>query len=195
MAQRIHVFSREDFRKWLKKNHDKEKIVQLLIHKKHTGKSSPSHRELLEEGICFGWIDTIIKRIDEDTFIRTFQRRTEKSNWSVNTLSYAKQLVKDGKMTSHGLKFYHEGRKKKAFDHGIPKNPEVPEDLKKELQKNKSARENFDKFAPSYRGAYLRWIEYAKTPETRKKRIDSVVKRMSEGKKMPWETSKPLKAE
>ena len=109
---KVHIFSKEDFRKWLGKNHNKEKIVELVIHKKHTGKSSPSHRELMDEAICYGWIDTIIKRVDEDKFIRTFQRRSEKSSWSVNTLSYARKLIKEKRMTPHGLKFYHEGRKK-----------------------------------------------------------------------------------
>jgi len=62
----ITAFHRNDFRKWLEKYHKKEKKVAVIIHKKHTGKDSPSHRELMEEAICFGWIDTTIKRIDED---------------------------------------------------------------------------------------------------------------------------------
>src|SRR3972149_5860315 len=104
--KRVHVFSASDFRNWLKKNHNRERIVELVIHKKHTGKPFPSHRELMDEGICFGWIDTIIRRIDNSTFIRTFQRRNEKSKWSKNTLSYARKLIKEKRMTSHGLKFY-----------------------------------------------------------------------------------------
>ena len=185
--QKIDVFSKEDFRKWLSKNHDKENKVALVLHKKHTGKGSPSHRELIYEAISYGWIDTTIKRLDEDRFIRNFSRRNKNSSWSLNTLSYAKDLIKQKRMTPHGLKFYHEGRKKKAFDHGIPKNPEVPEDLKKALEKNKRARENFVKLAPSYKKSYLRQIEYAKTPETRKKRVLFVVKRMALGKTKQWE--------
>ncbi len=177
---KVHIFSKEDFRKWLGKNHNKEKIVELVIHKKHTGKSSPSHRELMDEAICYGWIDTIIKRVDEDKFIRTFQRRSEKSSWSVNTLSYARKLIKEKRMTPHGLKFYHEGRKKKAFDHGIPKNPRIFPELKRELEKDKNVERNFNLLSPSTRRAYLIWILYAKTPETKRKRINRVVGRMSE---------------
>ena len=180
MIPRINVFSKEDFRRWLEKNHDREKIVQLVIHKRHTGKSFPSHRELMEEAICYGWIDTIIRRVDEDTFIRTFQRHNEKSTWSTNTLSYAKNLIREKRMTPHGLGFYHQGRKKKAFDHGIPKNPEVPGDLIKELNKNKKARENFENLPASVKRTYSRWILMAKTLETREKRILRVKARMLE---------------
>jgi uncharacterized protein YdeI (YjbR/CyaY-like superfamily) len=108
----VEVFSGKDFRKWLRKNHDTEKKVFLIVNKKHTGKKFPSHRELVDEAICYGWIDTTIKRLDENRFIRTFCRRTKNSRWSDNTLSYGKQLIKDGKMTSHGLKFYLEGLRK-----------------------------------------------------------------------------------
>ena len=182
---KINVFSASDFRKWLVKNHSKEKIVELVIHKKHTGKSFPTHRQLMDEGICFGWIDTIIRRIDEDTFIRTFQRRSEKSNWSVNTLSYAKELIANGRMTPHGLVFYHKGKEKKAFDHGIPKNPRISRELKEALEKNKIAKENFENLTKSARRTYLRWLLYAKTQEKKKKRIDLILERMTqkEGKR------------
>ena len=184
--KKVDVFSKEDFRRWLTKNHDKENKVSLILHKKHTGKGSPSHRELMDEAICYGWIDTTIKRLDEDRFIRNFSRRNKNSSWSVNTLSYARDLIKQKRMTPHGLAFYSEGRKKKAYDHGVPKNPKLSADLKKELEKNKTAKKNFENLSPSSRKTYLRWIEYSKTSETRKKRINEVVKKMVEGKKNLW---------
>jgi uncharacterized protein YdeI (YjbR/CyaY-like superfamily) len=108
----INIFTSEDFRKWLEKNYKKENVVCLVVHKKHTGKPFPSHRELIEEAICFGWIDTTIKRLDEDKFIRKFCSRTKNSKWSENTLSYARKLIKQKRMTDRGLKFYKEGLKK-----------------------------------------------------------------------------------
>ena len=66
MEKSIGAFDRKDFRKWLEKNHLNEKKVNVVLFKKHTGKKSPSHRELMEEAICFGWIDTTVKRIDEN---------------------------------------------------------------------------------------------------------------------------------
>ena len=68
----IEIYSESDFRNWLKENHDKHKKIGLILHKKHTGKGSPSHHDLMQEAICFGWIDTTINRLDEDRFIRYF---------------------------------------------------------------------------------------------------------------------------
>jgi uncharacterized protein YdeI (YjbR/CyaY-like superfamily) len=178
----IEVYSPEDFRKWLYINHDKEKKVSLILHKKHTGKNSPNQRELMKEAICFGWIDTTIKRFDEDKYIRTFVRRNKNSRWSKNTLRYGKELIKEKRMTPAGLIFYKEGLKKLPHDYGIDDSPKVPLDLINALKKSKKSKENFDKLAPSYKKTYLRWIVRAKRPETRKKRIRESIKMINEGR-------------
>lgn len=171
---RITAYKRGDFRAWLKKNGKRQRRVAVILHKKHTGKSAPTHRELIEEAICFGWIDTTIKRLDEDTFMRNFAKRSEKSKWSNNTLGYAKQLMKDGRMSAEGLYFYKLGLKKPTHDHGIPKNPDMPSGLERALSENKQVKENFELFPPSTKRMYYRWILQAKLSETRKKRIKRV---------------------
>jgi len=178
----ITVFIKEDFKKWLEKNHDKEKRVCLVLHKKHTGKKSPSHKELIHEAICFGWIDTTIKRLDEDRYLRNFTRRNKNSKWSENTLNYTKALIKEGRMTSYGLKFYEEGLKRPAQDYGIPKNPDMPFELKKKLSKDKKSKDCFEKFSPSKKKMIYRWILRAKLPETREKRIQLVIRGVKIGK-------------
>ncbi len=180
----IEVFDKEDFRKWLDKNHDKYKEIGLVLHKKHTGKGSPSHKELMFEAICYGWIDTTIKSLDENRFIRYFSRRSKNSSWSYNTLSYAKQLIKEGRMKLSGMKFYKEGLKKKPLDFGIPKNPDMPEELEKELNKKLISKRNFEKLSPSVKRTYYRWIIRAKLPETRKKRIKLIIENMKTGKNL-----------
>ena len=152
----ITAFTRNDFGEWLMENHDKETKVFVIVYKKHTGKSSPSHKELMEEAICFGWIDTIIRKLDENRYIRTFSKRNKNSKWSDNTIQYAKDLIKQRKMTSIGLKFYKEGLKKPTHDFGIPKNPEMPVELKNALDKEKKAKENFEKFPPSTKKMFYR---------------------------------------
>lgn len=174
--QSINVYKKEDFRKWLRKHHQKESKVALIVHKKHTGKLFPTHRELMEEAICFGWIDTTIKRVDEDTFIRYFSKRNQNSRWSDNTLGYAKELIKKGQMAAEGLRFYELGLKRPTHDHGIPKNPDMPPELKLALQKDKIAKDNFEKFPPSAKRTLYRWILRAKLPETRNKRIKIITK-------------------
>ena len=100
----INISSRKQWRNWLEKNHAKESKVSIILHKKHTGKPSITHKESMEEAICFGWIDTTLKRLDEDTYQRTFVKRNDKSKWSQNTLRYGKELIKEGLMTNAGLK-------------------------------------------------------------------------------------------
>jgi len=184
----IVVFDKEDFRKWLTKNYDTENKVSLILHKKHTGKKSPSHRELMEEAICFGWIDTTIKRLDEERYIRNFSKRNKNSKWSNNTIRYGGELIEQGKMTPAGLKFYEEGLRKPTHDAGIPKNPCMPEELRKALDKNSKARGNFDNFSPSIKKMHYRWILRGKREETRIKRINLIVEAAKAGKKNLFET-------
>lgn len=164
----------QEWRSWLEKNHEKEKKVAILAYKKHTGKPSLTHKEAMHEAICFGWIDTTLKSLDENKYIRNFAKRSKNSKWSNNTLSYAKQLIKEKRMAPAGLAAYKAGLKKPTHDHGIPKNPNTPEDLIRELEKNK-AKEKFNSLAPSYKRTYLRWLYRAKRPETRIKRINAIV--------------------
>ncbi len=171
----ITAYTKEDFRKWLKKNHKKESKVAVVVYKRHTGKPAPTHRELIEEAICYGWIDTTIKRIDEDTFLRHFSKRNKNSSWSDNTLSYARALIKEGRMEEQGLHFYRLGSKKKTHDHGIPKNPSMPAELKQALSKNTKAKKLFEAFPPSTKRMYYRWFLSAKRPETRGKRVKQIV--------------------
>lgn len=182
MPKEITVFHKKEFRKWLMKNHDKKRTVSIILYKKHTGKKSPTHRDLMEEAICFGWIDTTVKRVDEDRYMRNFVRRNKNSKWSDNTLSYAKELIKQGKMTPSGLKIYKLGLQKPTHDHGISKNPDIPPELRKALEKDKKAKENFKKFSVSAKRTIYRWILRGKREETRSKRIKLVVKGARDGK-------------
>ena len=179
----ITVFSRKEFRDWLKKNHKKESKVIIILHKKHMGKKTFSHREQIEEAICFGWIDTTVKRVDEDTYSRSFTKRTKNSRWRYNTLSYEKELEKKGLMSEQGLKYYKEGLAKLPHDHGIPKNPEMPEELEKALEKNKKAKDNFEKYPPSTKKLFYRWILRGKREETRKKRIKLIIEKAKVNKR------------
>lgn len=181
----IEVFEAKDFRKWLEKNHVKENHVLVIIHKKHTGKNKTNTAELMKEAICFGWIDTTGKRIDEDRWAINYRKRSKNSSWSYNTLSYAKDLLKKGLMSEEGIKWYKKGLNKKPHDFGIPKNPDMPEELKKELDKvkNKKIKENFEKLSPSMKRTYYRWLIRAKLPETKRKRIGIILKQASKNEK------------
>jgi uncharacterized protein YdeI (YjbR/CyaY-like superfamily) len=175
------VKTKKEWRTWLRKNHKKESKVFLISYKKHTGVPSISHKEAMEEAICFGWIDTTLKRLDDERYQRCFVKRTEKGRWSKNTLSYAEKMIKHRKMTKLGMVMYQAGLRNTIISHDLPKNPEIPQDLLSAL--TGKAKENFANFAPSYRKFYIYWIERAKRPETRMKRIKEVARRAKKNKK------------
>lgn len=174
----IHCENLEDWHKWLKKNHLKEKSVGIIINKKHTGKGTISHLDSMKEAICFGWIDTTVKKLNHDQYIRHFRRRTDKSKWSDNTLRYASELLKENRLSEEGLKRYNEGKLKPTHDHGIPKNPNLPKDIKLELEKLNLLK-IFKSLSKSNKRMHLRHIISAKTIETRNKRINELKKTLS----------------
>jgi uncharacterized protein YdeI (YjbR/CyaY-like superfamily) len=170
---------REDWSNWLKENHLKEEKVTLIKYKKHTGKPIIDNKDAMTEAIRFGWIDTTTHRIDDDKYAQTFVKRNQNSKWSVNTLARGKELFEKGLMSEHGIKKYKEGLAKGAYDRDLPKNPEVPEDLIKILNKNLKAKEKFEKLSSSVRKMYLRHIIRAKLPETREKRINNLIENLT----------------
>lgn len=174
-VKQIYFPTRTAWRNWLKKNHLSKKKIAVVVYKKHTRKPSPNHKELMEEAICFGWIDTTINRLDHKKYLRYFVRRNNNSKWSNNTLRYAKDLIKKGKMSPEGIKMYEEGLAKLPHDFGIPKNPRVPKYLKEEIEKEGAANDNFKKIPKSYKRTLLRWFLRAKLDETKKKRAKIIV--------------------
>jgi uncharacterized protein YdeI (YjbR/CyaY-like superfamily) len=170
-----------DWRRWLEKNHLKEKKVIMIKYKKHTGRPTINAAEAMREAICFGWIDTTAKRVDENRYSQIYVRRNGNSRWSVNTLKYGKELLKAGRMSSFGIKMYKEGLRKKAFDGHVPQNPEMPIDLKSALDKSRKAKLFFDTLPPSIRKMHYRRVLYPKSEETKLKRISEIIEMCEKG--------------
>ena len=183
-VKQVYFPTRTVWRNWLRKNHLSEKKIAVIVYKKHTLKPSPNHKELMEEAICFGWIDTTIKKLDHEKYLRCFVRRNNNSKWSKNTLRYARDLIKKGKMSVEGVKRYKEGLARKPHDEGIPKNPRVPKYLREEIEKDSIAKKNFSKIPPSYKRTLLRWLLRAKLGETKKKRVKIIVQSLKKKEKL-----------
>ena len=163
-----------DWRNWLKKNHLEEERILLVKYKKHTGKPILNNLDSMKQAICFGWIDTTVNRIDEDCYAQTFVKRNKNSKWSINTLSYGKELLEGNLMSPYGIKMYKEGLQKKPHDAGIPKNPKMPREIKKSLEKNKML-DKFMKLSPSVRRMNFRAFLKAKRPETKANFIKKMI--------------------
>jgi len=103
IGKTIDVSSRNGWRKWLDKNHDKEQEIWIVFYKKTTGKQTLFLMEAMDEAICFGWIDSIEKGIDKERFALRFTPRRTKSNWSKPNIERARRLIAEGKMTKAGF--------------------------------------------------------------------------------------------
>jgi len=184
-AEILFFEKKKDWRNWLKKNHLSESEAWVLFYKKHTKKPCISYGEALDSALCFGWIDGILKRIDNEKHKIRFTPRKPNSPWSLLNKKRAEILVKKNKVAKAGLEKIVEAKKNGKWEAAYTsrKKMPVPGYLKKALMKNETAFANFFAFAASYRNMYIGWVESAKTQETRNKRVKEVVKRSIKNKK------------
>jgi uncharacterized protein YdeI (YjbR/CyaY-like superfamily) len=120
-GQPLYVTSAEEWRAWLQANHAVEKEVWLTFYKKHTGIPSLTFEEAAEEALCFGWIDSVMKRIDDEKYVLRHTPRKKGSNWSeVNKRRVAK-LIEQGRMTEAGLAKIDEAKRNGEWDKATPR--------------------------------------------------------------------------
>ena len=173
----LYVSDRKSWRKWLKENHLSEKEIWLIYFKKHTGKDRVSYNDAVEEAICFGWIDSTVKRIDDEQYMQKFTVRNKKSKWSELNKTRALKLIKEGKMATFGNEKIKDAKETGNWEHTYGKKTKqiIPDDLAKALSNNDLANTNFNNFASSYQNSYIYYINDAKRENTRKSRIQKVV--------------------
>jgi uncharacterized protein YdeI (YjbR/CyaY-like superfamily) len=182
----LYVTNRIDWRTWFRKNHGSKKEVWLIYYKKHTGKPSIPYDDSIEEAICFGWIDNIIKRIDDEKFVRKFTPRKAKSKWSEVNKKRARKMMKEGKMTEAGLAKIREAKKSGEWFKVAPLRKElvIPPYMKEALAKNKRALDNFSNLAKSYKRQYVGWISSAKREETRRRRLAEAIRLLEKNERL-----------
>ena len=183
----VVVKNRAEWRAWLAANHDKETEVWLIYFKKKTGKTSVEYGASVEEALCYGWVDSIIKKLDDTKFARKFTPRKESSKWSPSNKKRVEQLMREGLMTEHGLQKMEAAKRTGKWDNPVQKPKltfDMPVEFAEALRKNKRAQETFRKLAPTYQKQYLGWIEVAKRPNTKEKRIKESIRLLAEGKKL-----------
>lgn len=177
----LDVKTRQQWRTWLHEHHGTVPEIWLVFHKQHTGKKSIGYQDALEEALCYGWIDSLIKRLDDDRYARKFTPRKADSKWStVNRRLYAK-LKKEGRLAAPGRKRPPTTRSGDAPHHGLSA---IPPDIVKRIKAHAEAWGHFEKLAPSYQRIYAGWILSAKREETREKRLGEAVRLLAEGKKL-----------
>lgn len=185
-SKTLYVTNRDDWRQWLEQNHDAAKEVWLIYYKKHTGKPRVPYDEAVEEALCYGWIDSIIKRIDDETFCQKFTPRKGTSQWSESNKKRVEKLIREGKMTEIGLAKIEAAKRTGKWEKPVTSRQEfeMPPELVEALATNKEAGENFDKLAPSHQRQYVGWVASAKKEETRKKRVKEAIELLEQNRKL-----------
>lgn len=178
MNEKLTLYFKNDseWRAWLHENHDKHKAVYLLFYKVAHEAESMRWEEAVKVAICFGWIDSTVKKLDDDRRIQLFTPRKDKSVWSKLNKSYIEELTIASLMHESGLKKIEIAKKNgswKSLD--AVENLEIPEDLQVEFDKNLPALNNYANFSKTYRKSYLYWLNQAKREETRRSRIAQII--------------------
>ena len=173
----------EAFYKWLGKNHDKADEVWIKIHKVGSGLKSITPAEAIDVVLCWGWIDGLRRGLDDRSFLQRYSPRTKKSVWSQINVDNVARLIKEGRMTEHGLREVEaakaDGRWGRAYR---SKGAEVPADLQAAIDAEPRARRMFDKLSAQNRFSLIFRTQNMKTESGRRKKIESFVAMLKRGK-------------
>ncbi len=176
----LYVLDRKQWRSWLVKNHNKEKEIWLLYYKKSSGKPRIPYNDAVEEALCYGWIDSIVKRVDDNSFAQRFTPRRPKSQISEMNKERIRRLIADKSMTSTGLKAVNH-----AFDKNKPEKLVIAPDILKALKANKHAWKNFQNFSEGYKKVRIGYIEHSRDAGSKifQNRLNNFIKMTSKNKK------------
>ncbi|MDX8571206.1 YdeI/OmpD-associated family protein [Elizabethkingia sp. HX QKY] len=168
--------SQTDWRQWLKKNHQSKQSVWLIYHTKKSNVPSLSWSDAVDEALCFGWIDSTRKKINDISFMQFFSKRKPKSNWSKINKEKVQQLIDSKRMTKQGYESV-EIAKQNGYWTILDEIEEViiPEDLEIAFKKYNGSKDYFLSLSKSTRKIILSWIILVGKQETRQKRIEEVV--------------------
>ena len=182
---KLHFFpSPGEFRRWLQKNHARERELWVGFYKKESGRPSLTWPQSVDEALCFGWIDGVRKSVDQTSYTIRFTPRKDKSFWSaVNTRRVA-ELTKAGRMAPAGRRAFarrdRERTKRYSYERAAAQLTPAEERLFKERPR---AWEFFQSLPPSYRRTVVWWVLSAKRDDTRRRRLETVVAAAAKGQR------------
>ena len=182
--EQVYVPDRASWRRWLTRHHARSPGIWLVFDRaSHNARRLP-YADAVEEALCFGWIDSSVRPLSTTQYVQLFTPRKPKSTWSRLNKTRVAALIAGGRMRSAGLAAIAISRANggwASLDH--VESLTIPQDLAAALDAVETARANFDALAPSARKGYLHWISQAKRPETRARRVATVVEKASAGKR------------
>ncbi len=176
MLELLYFKTPQAWRDWLHDNHQSYKGVELVFYRVDSEHASMRWEEAVQVAICYGWIDSTVRKVDDERRKQLFTPRKVKSAWSKLNKSYVDQLLAAGLMHDSGLKVIEAAKHNGAWT-GLDavENLEMPADLVAAFAMNQTALNHYSAFSPSYRKSYLYWLNQAKREETRLARIAQIL--------------------
>ena len=164
--------------------------IWLVYYKKHTKKPSIPYNEAVEEALCFGWIDSLVRRIDDERYMQKYTPRKPKSTWSKHNVKRVEKMIAENKMMEKGMELYNYAIQNDLLPdaeediHRKGMFPEIPDFFLQALQENPTAEKAFNSLAPSYKLQFLGWILSGKKQETQLRRLKEAIDLLNSGKKL-----------
>lgn len=186
-AEQLRLDSIGAWTNWLREHHQDRKIAWLVFKKKANGAVPFDYHMALDEALCYGWVDSLLKSIDHEEYMRKFTPRKPTSTWSETNKRKVGALIREGRMQEAGMRCVRVAKKNGMWDKGV-KIPEVddtlPGALLHALQSNSKARDHYFGMKESCRRQYNIWINMAKRPDTIQKRVDESISLLEQGKEL-----------
>ncbi len=174
IKQTFYAATRTEWRKWLKKNYKIEKEIWLVYYKKTSGKPRIEYNDAVEVALCFGWIDSTAKKIDEERFAQKFSRRNPKTGYSQANKERLGKLIAEGKIMNDVLATLGDISSKQF---------EIPKDILETIKADKEAWKNFQKFSETYKRIRIAFIDGARNrPKEFQKRLNYFIKMTEKNK-------------
>jgi uncharacterized protein YdeI (YjbR/CyaY-like superfamily) len=180
----VHVESRDELREWLQAQGADSPSIWLVTWKRATNRPAPSYDEIVEEALCFGWIDSTARTIDDERSALRLSRRKPGSGWSRSNKVRLERLEREGRMTDAGRAVVDRARADGSWELlDAVENLEVPDDLAAALAARPGAAEQFDAFPRGEKRRLLEWIVQAKRPDTRRRRVEETAAAAERGER------------
>jgi uncharacterized protein YdeI (YjbR/CyaY-like superfamily) len=175
--ERVEIESRADLRRWLEANHRQSESIWLVTYKKSVPDKHVPYDDIVEEALCFGWIDSLPRKLDEMRTMLRLSPRKPGSGWSRINKERAERMIASGAMRPAGQAKIDEAKADGSWSKldGVDA-LEMPRDLELALSRYEAARGHFEAFPASVRRGILEWIEQAKRPETRARRVEETAR-------------------
>ncbi len=175
-----------DFHKWLAKNHDKIDAQWVGFYKVASGRPSITGPQSVDGALCFGWIDGLRRKIDDDAYKVRFTPRRPDSKWSAKNLAAVARLIAEGRMQPPGLREYENRKQEKAdYSYQERKDAKLTPEYEKRFKSNKAAWKFFQEKAPWYRRTAAFWVLSAKKEETRLRRLGQLIEHSADRRAVP----------